>query len=70
MANENLLPATVMRVMREVKAIVTAPADDIRVIVDESRLSELRAIIQGPGACARACVYVCVRARACLCVCV
>lgn len=50
MATENLAPQVISRLMNEIKDLVKTPAEGIEYVEnDENSVSEIHAMISGPG---------------------
>ena len=50
MATENLAPQVISRLMNEIKDLVKSPAEGIEYVEnDENSVSEIHAMISGPG---------------------
>tara|TARA_R110002050_G_scaffold238198_2_gene374259 strand:- start:439 stop:738 length:300 start_codon:yes stop_codon:yes gene_type:complete len=50
-ASENLSPAILRKIMKEMQVLSQKPPEGIKVTIPEQNLTEIHAIIEGPGTC-------------------
>jgi len=48
-SNENLSPATIRRILHEIKELTTSPPEGIKMTPNEEDVSDIQAIIEGPA---------------------